>query len=433
MTQLEVPDYDLGLRGKLVRSEKLDKHGRAAFCTIVYGLDVVDSVVDTPLASAANGYPDAFAIPDESTRVPLPWRRETDAVIADMCDSSGVPLQESPRTVLQRVVRDYTELQLVPVLGFEYECYVLHGDDTALREHDYGRVHPLGRVDNAYSVSRITESADLFGEFSERMESVNIPVEACHSELGPGFFEFALAPMDALEAADSAVRARQYFRDLCAERGLLATFMAKLRMEASGSGGHVHQSVTRDGVNVFSDGAQGLSDEGRHYLGGLLATMGHFCVLFNPLLNSYKRLDAGSFVAERATWGWDNRNAACRVVSNAGPSAARIEHRRPGADANPYLVAAGTLAGGLHGLRERLEPGEALQEGADVSVAGGALPRSLVEATELFRGSGLAGSLLNPRFVECYAATRDAETAAFDKWWSSSITDWELRRYLEHL
>lgn len=433
MTQLEVPDYDLGLRGKLVRREKLENGGKAAFCTIVYGLDVVDGVADTPLSSAANGYPDAFAIPDESTRVSLPWRRGTDAVIADMRDSHDVLLEESPRTVLHRLLPHYAERGLAPVLGFEYECYVMHRDETVLRDHDYGRVRPVGRVNNAYSVSRIAETADLFEEFVERMQSVSIAVEACHSELGPGFFEFSLAPMDALQAADSAVRARQYFRDLCAERGLLATFMAKFRLDASGSGGHVHQSLTRDGVNVFSDGGQGLSDEARHFLGGLLATMGELTALFNPLLNSYKRLNAESFVAERATWGWDNRNAACRVINNAGPSVMRIEHRRPGADANPYLVAAGILAGGLHGLRERLEPGEALREGADVSSAGSRLPRSLVEATEAFRSSVIANSLLSTRFVECYAATRDAEIAAFDKWWNSSITDWELRRYLEHL
>lgn len=433
LTQLEVPDYDLGLRGKLVRSEKLTRSGKAAFCTIIYGLDPADGVADTPLSSAANGYPDAFAVPDESTRVQLPWRRATEAVIADMVDDDGALLEESPRTVLARVVAGFAELGLVPVLGFEYECYVLHADDDVLRRGDYASLRALGRVDNAYSIGRHTESADLLGEFIDRMDSIGIPVEAAHSELGPGFFEFAMSPMDAMRAADSAVRARQYFRDLCAERGLVATFMAKLRIEASGSGGHVHQSVTRDGVNQFSDGASGLSDTGRAYLGGLVRSMGDYTVLLNPLLNSYKRISAGFFVAERATWGWDNRNAACRVVHNAGSAATRVEHRRPGADANPYLVAAALLAGGLEGLRDGLDPGDPLEVGSDIATAGDALPSTLPTAIAAFRGSSRARSMLGDRFVDCYAATRDAEVAAFETWWNTSITDWELRRYVEHL
>ena len=433
MIQLEVPDYELGLRGKVVRAEKIDGPGKVAFCTIIYGLDPADGVFDTPLASAANGYPDAFAVPDESTRVALPWRRSTEAVIADLHDDDGVLLEESPRGAVQRVVAQYEALGLTPVLGFEYECYVLHADDATLRSGNYGALRPLGRVDNAYSVSRITEASDLFAEFTDRMDAVGIPVEACHSELGPGFFEYALGPMTAVRSCDSAVRSRQYFRDLCAERGLLATFIAKLHIEASGSGGHVHQSLSRDGVNVMSDGAGGLSAEGRAYLAGVVATMGDFSALFNPFLNSYKRLGAGFFVAERASWGWDNRNAACRVVHNAGAKATRIEHRRPGADANPYAVAAGILAGGLSGLQDALTLPEALTPESDVTVEGVALPRNLRDAIDAFTSSSVARRTLGDRFVDCYASAREAEIAAFEQWWSTTISDWELRRYLEHL
>jgi glutamine synthetase len=437
LAQLEVPDYDLGIRGKLVRAEKLRKSGRAAFCTIVYGLDPVDGVADTPFSSAANGYPDAFAVPDESTRVELPWRPGTEAVLADLVDEHGAPLPESPRATLSRVTGGFESLGLSAVLGFEYECHVMHADDEILRRRDFSSLRPLGRVDNAYSLGRVAESTALLEEFVDRMDSVGVPIEACHSELGPGFFEYAIAPLPARAAADAAVRSRQYFRDLCAERGLLATFMAKLRIDTSGAGGHVHQSVERDGKNQFSDGQGGLSDLGRHYLGGLLATMADSTALLNPFMNSYKRLSAGFFVAERASWGWDNRNGACRVIHNARPAATRIEHRRPGADANPYLAAAAMLAGGLHGLSESIEPGPALEAGPDVGTrtgtAGQALPANLTDAVKAFQASEVMRKLLGERFVDCYAATRNAEVAAFAAWWASTITDWELSRYLEHL
>lgn len=425
--RLEVPDYDLGLRGKSVRTDKLPPGGRAAMCTILYGLSVADDVTDTPLSSAANGYPDAFAIPDDTTRVALPWRRSVEAVIADMVHQDGRPVEESPRTVLARLVEGFERFGLQPIMGFEYEVYVSRASDPG------ESITPLGRTISAYSLLRLAETEELTEEFLGRMEGIGIPIEAFHSELGPGFFEFAMAPAPALQAADGAARARQYFRELCAERGLRATFMAKLHMDQSGSGGHVHQSVRRDGTNVFSDGAGQLSAVGRRYLAGLIDSMGDLTVLFNPFLNSYKRLDAALFVATRASWGLDNRNAACRLILSPPASAARVEHRRPGADANPYLVAAGMAAGGLHGLRRELDPGPALEPGDDIAAVGAELPASLPVALDAFEASDLARDLLGRPFVDAYAATRRGELAAYDSWWRHTVTDWEVRRYMEHL
>ena len=425
--RLEIPDYDHGLRGKMVRADKLANGGSASMCLIVYGLSMADDVVDTPVASAADGYPDAFARPDESTRVVLPWRASTEAAVADMYHADGRMVDESPRTVLRRLVDGFAELGYEPVLGFEYEVYVTHARDISTG------LQPVGRTINAYSLSRLAEADELAEVFMARMEAIGAPVEAFHSELGPGFFEFALAPAPALASADRAARAKQYFRELCAERGLRATFMAKLHIDHSGSGGHVHQSIMREGDNVFSDGSGSLSDAGRAYVAGLLATMGDLTVLFNPFMNSYKRLRPEFFVAARATWGLDNRNAACRAILNVPAKSARVEHRRPGADANPYLVAAGMLAGGLHGLRAGLTLGEPLAVGADVATEGPALPTNLPDAVASFEASALARELLGPQFVACYAATRRGEVEAFEKWWQGTVTDWELGRYVEHL
>ena len=425
--RLEVPDYDLGLRGKVVRADKLTASSRPAMCTIVFGLSVADDVTDTPLGSALNGYPDAFMVVDEGTRVTLPWRRGSQAVIADLVHADGAAVQESPRTVLSALEQRFGPLGYEPVLGFEYEVYISRADAGS------GAFDPLTRTVSAYSLLRAAECDDLSAEFIDRMNEIGIVVEAFHSELGPGFFEFALAPQTAVRSADNAARARQHLRELCAERGLRATFMAKLHAEHSGSGGHVHQSLRSADGNVFSDGAGALSAPGRHYLAGLLATMGDMSALFNPFLNSYKRLDAAFFVATRSSWGFDNRNAACRVILEGPPSAARLEHRRPGADANPYVVAAGMLAGGLHGLLAGADPGEPLRPGGDVATAGEALPETLAEAVDRLEASTVAKELLGVPFVDAFVATRRGELAAFDSWWRRTITDWELRRYPEHL
>jgi glutamine synthetase len=425
--RLEVSDYDLGLRGKLEHADKAAPSSRLSFCTIVYGLSLVDEVADTPLGSAANGYPDAFAVPDEATRVDLPWLESSQAVIADMVHEDSSPVLESPRTAVRRLQGEYTDLGLEPVFGYEYEVYVTHAADAP------GGGRPLGRTINGYSLSRISEAQPMLDVFLDRMAAIGIHVEMFHSEIGPGFFEFALAPADPLTSADSAARARQWFRETCAEFGLRATFMAKLYGTESGSGGHVHQSLNEGGRNVFSDGAGALSEVGAHYLGGLLATMGDFSLLFNPFVNSYKRLDPELFVATRATWGTDNRNAACRAILNVPAKSARVESRRPGADASPYLVAAGLLAGGLHGLRNRIDPGAPLAAGDDLATAGGSLPGDLRAAIEAFAASPLVREYLGPELVASFLATRRAEQQAFDDWWRSSVSEWELARYPDHI
>jgi glutamine synthetase len=366
-------------------------------------------------------------VPDETTRVALPWLDRTEAVIADMVHGDGTPLLESPRTVVQRLLNQYDVFELEPVFGFEYEVYVTHDADSPLGSR------PLGRTINGYSLSRLTESQSISDVFLQRMESIGIPVEMFHSEIGPGFFEFALGPDDALRATDNAARARQFFRETCAELGYRATFMAKLYAGESGSGGHVHQSLRRGGGNVFSDGEGGLSVEGSHYLGGLLTTMGDFSALTNPFINSYKRLDPNLFVATRATWATDNRNAACRLILNVSDKAARVESRRPGADANPYLVTASLLAGGLHGLRHAIDPGPRLEVGDDLATTGAALPADLRSAISSLEESAIAREYLGDELVESFLATRRAEQKAFDEWWLGSVSEWELARYPDHI
>lgn len=432
LIQLEVADYSIGLRGKLMRAEKLGDGKRPAFCTIVYGLDAADDVADTPLSSAANGYPDALVEVDESTRVVLPWRRDTSAVLGSLVAGDGAPLAEDPRNIVAVLTSRLAEFDVTPVLGFEYEVHVFQRPTGPVRSLD--DLVPFSRLHNAYSLARGAAADDLAAEFVHRMDAIGITVEAFHSELGHGFFEFALGPLPAPQAADAAARAKQYFKDLAAERGLLASFMAKPRVDASGAGGHVHLSVARDGVNVFCEEPGLLSDTGRAYLAGLLASMPDLTLLMCPNPNSYRRLSAEHFVAERAGWGWDNRNAACRVIA-AGPTAqGRVEHRRPGADASPYLVAAALLAGGLHGLRDTPELPTALApDGGNAGGGGRVLPNTLRDAITALDSSAVARELVGKDFVEAYLASRRAELGQYEAWLAAHVSSWEIDRYLEAL
>lgn len=426
MTQLEVPDYDLGLRGKLVRSDKTVGLSGLAFCTIIYGLSLTDEVTDTPFSNAANGYPDLTLVPDERTRIDLPWRAGTQAVIGDHLDADGRPFEASPRAVLKSLVERYSAIDLEPVLGYEYEVWIFRENKDSERG-DMTRLQPFGATENAYSLTRSAEIDRFAQQFIDRMNDVGIEIEAFHAELGPGFFEFTLTPQSALRAADNAARARQYLRDQCAEHGLRASFMAKPFAGKSGAGGHVHSSLARDGQNIFAAEPGTLSPIGGHYLAGLVNSMPDLALMFNPFINSYKRIAPGMFVAQHASWGYDDRNVACRVLAD-GINSARVEHRRPGADANPYIVADALLAGGLDGLQRSLE----LPHGGPREAGAVDLPTNLAQALALFESSPIVADLLGKTFTQSFAATRRAELDRFEQWMHSSITDWELSRHLEH-
>lgn len=422
MTQIEVPDYDLGLRGKLLKSDKT--LGPMAFCLISYGMSLLDDVTDTEFSNIGNGFPDGRVVPDESTRVEIPWRQGTDAVISDFVNEDGTPFGASARGAVSTLAARYAEQKLIPVLGFEYEVWIFKEDPDS-EFHGVRGLSPWGRTQNAYSLTRSMEVDDLATDFIDRMEQVGIEVESFHSELGPGFFEYALAPVPALLAADNASRSRQYLRDLCAERGLRASFMAKPFGAFSGAGGHVHSSLVSDGVNIMSDDGEELSPRGASYVAGLLATMPDYTLLFSPYVNSFKRADPELYVGDSSYWNIDDRNATCRVILENKRSA-RVEHRRPGADANPYVVAAGILAGGLVGLDNGLrlpEPGKA----GSVPI-----PDRLGDAIRALENSTTAPTVLDRAFVKAYCDTRRDEYARYKTWMKSHITPWELSRHLDH-
>jgi glutamine synthetase len=444
MVQLEVADCALGLRGKLLQPGKLAGGKSPAFCTIVYGLGADDEVADTELSSAANGYPDAFAQPDEATRVDLPWRRETQAVLASLVTADGAPLAEDPRNLVRALAGRFTQQGLTPVFGFEYEVHIFAAPAASAPPlRTVADLTPFTRLQNAYSLTRAAATDELAAEFISRMDAVGVTVEAFHSELGHGFFEFALAPQPAAQAADSAARARQYLKDLCAERGLLASFMAKPRGGASGAGGHIHQSLVRDGANIICERPGALSATGRAYLAGLLDLMPALTLLMCPNPNSYRRLSREFYVAERACWGFDDRNGACRVIA-ATTADGRIEHRRPGADASPYLSAAAMLAAGWHGLStepDLIAPLAPAAAGAAAgpaapgagAVNGPALPATMAEAITALDESAAARDLLGKPFTESYLASRRFELGQFTAWQQAQVTSWEIGRYLEAL
>jgi glutamine synthetase len=426
MVQLEVPDLDGGLRAKLVSPAKALSEAGAAMCTIMFGLTQADDVYESPASSAANGYPDLVMRPDMATLRVLPWCEATVAVLCDLYGGDGAPFRLAPRAVLRAVVERCADLGFEARFAAEWEFCVVRQEDEA----DPAGPVPLGRTMNAYSSLRLRELRPLAQAFFERMEGVGIAVEAVHTELGHGMVEFALAHAPAMEAADHAARAKAYLKELCGERGLVATFMPKWRTGAPTSGCHFHQSLWRDGCNEFAGPGGALSPLARHYLAGQLATMTDFGALFNPSVNAFRRLQPGTWTPATASWGVDNRTAAIRAITGS-PKAVRLEHRRPGADVNPYLAIAAMLAGGLHGMAGKLEPPDPATADAYADARFPRLPATLADAIAALRDSPVAPDLLGREFVRHYLLSREVELRLWREWETAQVTEWEQRRYFE--
>ncbi len=217
-------------------------------------------------------------------------------------------------------------------------------------------------------------------------------------------------------------------KEIGSRLGILASFMARWNPDLPGCSGHIHQSLWRDGANLFfdPDGDRGLSATARAYVAGQLALLPEILVLLAPTVNSYKRLVEGYWAPTTPSWGVDNRTVACRLIPG-GAGATRLETRVPGSDINPYLATAACVAAGVWGVRQQLELDVPETRGSGYADAGGRLATDLAQATADLDGSKVMRGLLGDGFVDHFVATRQWEWRRSQ----AAVTDWELARYFE--
>ena len=429
--QAEVPDIDGMLRGKILNPKKALSSTGSSHCVIQYGMSPQDNLIETPLGSFENGFPDFIALADLDTLVHWPWAPEYASVFNDMYDPENrKPSTISPREVLRRVERKARRMGFVARAAVEYEAVVLHADPELTRAGRFTELKPMSTTLNAYSLTRIPDLRTLMEEFLSRMAGIGIEIDAFHTEKGPGQFEFAISHCPSLEAADKAIRAKFYLKQLCAEMDLAITFMSKWNVNEVGTGGHVHQSLWRDGKPAFSQGRPGtFSTLGKQYVAGMIHCMRELTALYNPNINSYRRRASQDWCPENASWSRDNRSAALRVITQPTAAGARIETRQPGGETNPYLSIAVGLASGLYGIENELMLMPPAKGDAGTDPRFDRLPVDLREAIDCLRASKLAPRMFGADFIEHFMITREDEWRLWKEWLANNVTDFELRRY----
>jgi glutamine synthetase len=370
------------------------------------------------------GYGDVHMVPDLATLRVASWLDKTAFVVCDVKSEKThdyVPV--APRSILRRQIDAAKKTGFTAFAATELEHYLFRTSYRDAAAADFRNLEPAGWYLEDYHILQGTRSESFHGAARRHLKLSGVPVETSKGEWGRGQHELNIRYAEALDMADRTVLFKQCLKEIAEAAGMSVTFMAKFAQDGAGSSCHIHFSLWKDGKNAFS----GRSETFKHFLGGWIAHVPDVMVFYAPTVNSYKRYVDASWAPTRLAWSNDNRTAGFRVVGEG--ASLRIECRIPGADCNPYLALAASLASGLDGIANRIEPPEAFV--GDIYAAKNLLrvPYTLSQAVEAFERSEFAKRAFGNDVVEHYAHFYRTEAAAYDR----AVTDWERRRYFERI
>jgi glutamine synthetase len=382
-------------------------------------------------ASWDTGYGDFSMVPDLSTLRICPWLEKTAMVICDIADEHDrSPVSVSPRQILKEQIAKAAEMGFQVKTGSELEFYLFKDSFEALADRGYREPRPSSSYIMDYHMLQTTKDEWIIRQIRNDMRAAGIPVEFSKGEFGKGQHEINITYSDALSNADHHALYKHGVKEIAALNEVAATFMAKWTMSEAGSSCHLHSSIWdaegRESLTWSEGGAGHMTDEFRWYLGGLMTTAREMAWMFAPFVNSYKRYQLGSWAPTAIVWSGDNRTCGYRTVGEG--KAFRVECRIPGADANPYLAFAATIASGMWGIRNKVEPPERFEGNAYEAKDVPRVPSSLHEAIDVFRGSDIAREVFGDFVFGHLLNTAVQEQSIFD---NLSVTDWELVRYFE--
>lgn len=408
-----------GQRAKLVPSQAIGEMAveGAGFAGFATWLDL------TP------AHPDLLAIPDSDSVIQLPWKKDV-AWVAARATMEGASVEQAPRNVLERLVREANEEGLRVKTGVEPEFFLLSPDGERISDDFDTAEKPC------YDQQAVMRRYDVIAEICDYMLELGWePYQNDHEDAN-GQFEMNWKYDDALATADKHSFFKFMVKSVAEKHGLRATFMPKPFKGLTGSGCHAHISVwSTDGKsNAFADMSRelGLSERGRHFLGGIMKHASALAAITNPTVNSYKRINAprttsgATWAPNTVTWTGNNRTHMVRV-----PGPGRFELRLPDGAANPYLLQAVIIAAGLDGVRSQADPGprydiDMYQDGYKVEGAP-KLPLNLLDALREYDGDETLKAMMGKEFSSAYIKLKHREWNSF----VSHFSRWEHENTLD--
>ncbi|MFC3180753.1 type III glutamate--ammonia ligase [Cypionkella sinensis] len=374
-------------------------------------------------------HPDMMAVPDPSSVIQLPWKKEV-AWLASNCVMEGKPVAQAPRNVLRKLVDEAAKEGLRVKTGVEPEFFLLtpEGDKVA---------DPYDNAEKpCYDQQAMMRQYDVISEVCDYMLELGWEAYQNDHEDATGQYEMNWKYDDVLQTADKHSFFKFMMKSVAEKHGLRCTFMPKPFKGLTGSGCHAHISVwDLDGKkNAFSDDTKelGLSDRGRTFLGGIMKHASALAAICNPTVNSYKRINAprtssgATWAPNTVTWTGNNRTHMVRV-----PGPGRFELRLPDGAANPYLMQAVILAAGLDGVRTKADPGprydiDMYTQGHTVEGAP-KLPLNMLDALRFYDKDTTLKSMMGEEFSAAYLKLKNKEwdsyVSHFSKWEHENTLD----------
>jgi len=424
---LAIADMEGRLQGKRLTATHFLDHvaeGGAEGCYYLLAVDVDMNTVDGyEMASWETGYGDFEMKPDIETLRPIPWHEGTVLLMGDLEWPDGRPVTASPRQILRRQLERLAERGLIANAGTELEFIVFEtGYEDAWRQ-GYRDLEPANLYNVDYSLLGTARIEPLIRRIRNGMAGAGLVVESSKGECNLGQHEINFRYADALRTADEHAIFKNGAKEIASQEGSSITFMAKFN-DREGSSCHIHCSLAdaATGANRFAADRQMFE----RFVAGQLACLREMTLMFAPYVNSYKRFVEGSFAPTAVAWGNDNRTCAMRVIGHG--EGLRVENRLPGADINPYLALAATIAAGLHGIDAEL-PLEPPLDGNAYTSDAPRVPTNLYESRDLFGASAVAREAFGDEVVDHYLNRARIEIEAAE----ATVTDFDLIRGFERL
>jgi glutamine synthetase len=427
------PDLQGRLMGKRVTGHYWVDHmdsGHVPIHACNYLLAVDSEMTVLPgyeYASWEQGYGDVALRPDLTTLRIIPWLEATALVVCDAVDEEDAsPVEVSPRRILQRQVERAAALGYTVMFASELEFLLFRESLDEAAAKGFTDLTPHSHVIEDYHVLQTTRDEYLVRSIRNGVDGAGIPVEFSKGEAGRGQHEINLVYSTPVEMADRHVIYKNAAKEIASQFGRAITFMAKYSEHEVGSSCHIHSSVWNDDASksLMWDHASPdrLSNVFRGWLAGQIACGHELAWMFAPTVNSYKRYQPESWAPTALAWSVDNRTCGFRIVGH--DSSFRLESRIPGADVNPYLAYAATIAAGVHGIERGLELPARFDGNAYAAPDLPRVPSSIVEAIDAFSQSKVAVDAFGVDVHDHLLNTARQEWLAFGR----AVTDWERRR-----
>lgn len=422
-----VPDIAGNARGKFIPADKFIKQSirmpEGILIQSVTGEFPNDywNLIETP-----DG--DMHLRPDMSTARELPWFKQSCAqIIHDCYTGKGEAHPLSSRNILKHIVDLFSNMDMAPIVAPEMEFYLVkrNTDPREILTPPVGRSGRLETARQSYSIDATNEFKPFVDTLYKCGNTMNLDIDMLIHESGAAQFEINFKHGSPLLMADQVFLFKRMVREAALHHDMHATFMAKPMSDEPGSAKHIHQSIVsiKSGNNLFANKDGKYSDDFYHYLGGLQKYSPACMCFYAPNVNSYRRFIAAESSPINMLWGYDNRTTGFRIP-DASPDNYRIENRCPGADVNPYLSFASTLACGYLGIKQKIKPTDAFEGNAyDSDIT---LPRSLPEALDALETCKEIREIFGAQFIAVFKAVKSLEY----KQYSQIVSSWEREHLL---